>query len=73
MKVRLQPDQRSQQSQLLQLEVLNEQGRPMIWFGSWLTGVIVIAYASCGDEECVRERDKMLAELGEEPWRKHGR
>ena len=46
-----------------------EFARKTIWFGSWLTGVIVIAYADCGDEECIRYRDEMLEELGEEPWR----
>lgn len=46
----------------------DEFARKTIWFGSWLTGVIVIAYANCGEQECVIERDKMLAELGEEPW-----
>lgn len=46
----------------------DEFARKTIWFGSWLTGVVVIAYASCGDEECIRYRDEMLEEMGEEPW-----
>ena len=46
----------------------DEFARKTVWFGSWLTGAMVIAFRSCGDAECIRERDKMLAEFGEEPW-----
>lgn len=46
----------------------DEFARLTIWFGSWLTGVVVIAYRHCGEAECIRERDKMLEELGEPPW-----
>lgn len=46
----------------------DEFARKNVVIGWGVTGQVVITTGPCGDEECVRDRDKMLAELGEAPW-----
>lgn len=38
----------------------DEFARKTVWFGSWLTGAVVIAYQDCGEQECYDYRDKMI-------------
>jgi hypothetical protein len=44
----------------------DEFARKTVWFGSWLTGVVVIAYRNCGEPECVTERGRMIREFQED-------
>lgn len=44
----------------------DEFARKTVWFGSWLTGVVVIAYRHCGDPECVTERERMIRDFAED-------
>jgi hypothetical protein len=46
----------------------DEFARNTIVIGWPFTGRVIIATGYCGDQECVRQRDKMLEELGEPPW-----
>jgi len=40
----------------------DEFARKTVWFGSWLTGAVVIAYRACGELECEQDRDRMIRE-----------
>lgn len=46
----------------------DEFARKTLVVGWAITGQVVVALGWCGDEECIRDRDAMLRELGEEPW-----